>query len=91
MQMLGHIKVSDKIYNLINNNVRVHPSKPMTFLVSDHYCKSNRIMTKATQIAEWAEKLGAEVKAIAWVDYRLEIEISDPVAAHIEKHFGALN
>jgi len=93
MKTIEMITVTDEIANIIDNNVRLHPELPMTFIISDSCNKTNRMKTKAAKLQKVFAKMGAEVTVIGLGDdshsyMDLLVEITDPVAGSLEKYLA---
>jgi len=89
MKNIGNLTMSNRMYSIITENVRVHEEMPYAFTVYNkgvtggiHYHTSNRI----DDITKWANKLGADVSIIGQDCGKIVIEITDPVCAQLERY-----
>lgn len=93
MKQIGLFNVNTRIAQIIDKNVTIHPTKPMTFLISDSNCKYNQMVSKMMELQKYFKKYGVKIKE---VDYngngiecmKLVVEITDPLAGSIESYKG---
>lgn len=94
MKSLAGLEVNNQIFKTIEDAVFVEPTTPYMFVVYGVNCYGGAYQNATTRferIKKWAEKLGAEVKLVSRpLGHKILVEITDPVAAYLEKHLDAI-
>lgn len=87
MMTIGSLQASNKIGNMVKENLHMYNEAPMTFLLDNkgltwgiHYQTTNKI----NDLAKWVEKFGAELTVVGMEGSQVLVEITDPVALQLE-------
>lgn len=95
MKKIAGLEVSNAIFKLIEDSVLVDNEAPYLFAIYGVNCYGgayNNANTRLEKIKKWAEKRGAEVTVIDRpLAHKIMVEITDPVAAYLEKHLVTIH
>lgn len=85
MKNIGNLEVTEAIFKMVDENLYNHPTKPMTFYITDKLGKQVREFKKMKTICEYFEsKFGAEAKQVEDHYTHMAFEITDPVSLQLE-------
>lgn len=93
MKNLAGLEVNNQIFKLITERVSL-TSLPYEFWidgVNAYGGKLNNAYSTFKKIEKWAVSKGAEVKLVEEVGYHLIVEITDPIAAYLEKQLNSIH